>query len=149
MGRALLEHPSARPVVDLAGRLKMMRRILGFLVALGFLSLGPLPLSACALIYSQPSECATPKTEFHCERMEMGRTESPVVLASSKNCCVISQAPQPDAQSGTGHLSIAPVETIESIKAATITTTEKTLPSEMLRDTSPPPLQLLLCTFLI
>jgi hypothetical protein len=50
---------------------RKMRRSLSFLIALGLVGLGPLPLAACALIYSQPGECATTRTETHCDQMGM------------------------------------------------------------------------------
>lgn len=126
-----------------------MRRILSFFIALGLVGLGPLPLSACALIYSQPSECATPQTETHCERMGMEQTERPSVLPASKTCCVISEAPVPEAQSNAGQLQVTAGSALDANSAPVIVRLESKQPVEALQDFSSPPLQPLLCTFLI
>src|SRR5713101_3502331 len=126
-----------------------MRRILSFLVALGLAGLGPLPVSACALVYSQPSECATPQTETRCERMGMDQAEGPSVSPSSKTCCVLSKAPLPDAQTRTGDLSVADAPTTVSNIILATPASERTLPLDLLPDLSPPPLLPLLCTLLI
>jgi hypothetical protein len=126
-----------------------MRRILSFFVALGLVGLGPLPLSACALIYSQPSECATPQTETHCERMGMDETEGPSVSPASKTCCLISEAPLPDAQHRAGNLPAMAVSALDSSAAPVIIRLEDARPLEVLQDFSSPPIQPLLCTFLI
>jgi hypothetical protein len=126
-----------------------MRRILSFFIALGLVGLGPLPLSACALIYSQPSECATPQTETHCERMGMKRAERPSVSPASKTCCVISEAPLPEAQSNAGNLPATSGSALYSSPAPVIVRLESKQPVEALQEFSSPPLQLLLCTFLI
>jgi hypothetical protein len=126
-----------------------MRRILSFFIAMGLVGLGPLPLSACALIYSQPSECATPKTETHCERMGMEQAEHPSVSPASKSCCVISEAPLPEAQSNAGELPATAGSALDSSAAPEIVRLENVRPLEALQDFSSPPLQTLLCTFLI
>jgi hypothetical protein len=126
-----------------------MQRILSFLIALGLASLGPLPVSACALMYSQVSECATPQTETRCEQMGMDQAEGPSASASSKTCCVLSKAPLPDAQTRAGDLSIAKAPaTVSNIILAT-PAGERTLSLDPRLDSSPPPRQPLLCTFLI
>src|SRR5216110_829086 len=57
-------------------KLMKMRRILSLLIPLGLAGLGPLPVSACALVYSQPSECATPQTQTTCTQMGMDQGET-------------------------------------------------------------------------
>lgn len=126
-----------------------MRRILSFFIALGLVGLGPVPLSACALIYSQPSECATPQTETRCDQMGMNQAEDPSVSPTSKTCCVISEAPLPDAQSNAGELPATAGSALDSSAAPEIVRLENARPLEALQDFSSPPLQPLLCTFLI
>jgi len=126
-----------------------MRRILSFLVALGVAGLGPLPISACALVYAQPSECATPQTETRCERMGMDQAEGPSVSASSKTCCALSKAPLPDAQSGSAGMALATALASASNVFVAIPVVQSTWSHDLLPDLSPPPLQPLLCTFLI
>ncbi len=126
-----------------------MRRILSFVVALGLAGIGPLPVSACALVYSQASECATPQTETRCERMGMDQAEGPSVSASSKTCCVLSKAPLPDAQSGSKGMAVAPASAAISNVFVATPAVRSTWSHDLLPSLSPPPLQPLLCTFLI
>ena len=123
-----------------------MRRVLSFLVALGLAGVAPLPVSACALVSSQPSECANLQTKTECERMGMDQAEKPPVTVSNagKNCCVVSEAPLPEAQTWTGSFSVATAPA-----PASSITIESTWFSEVKQDLSPPPLRSLLCTFLI
>ena len=128
-----------------------MRRILALLVALGLAGLGPLPVSACALVHSQTSECATPQTETHCERMGMEQAEkAPVAFSgASKTCCVISEAPLPEAQTWAGSFSVAAPPTAALSAMVATQPVERRWPRDVVQDLSPPPLRSLLCTFLI
>jgi hypothetical protein len=130
-------------------QLAQMRRMLIFAIALGLIGLGPVPLSACALFYSQPAECATPQNHSLCERMEMDQSNGPSVAASSKACCLISEAPLPEAQYSSGNLSLAATPLIEYQAIREIPRTGNTQLGLLLQDLSPPPLQSVLCTFLI
>jgi len=128
-----------------------VRRTLSLLVALGLAGIGPLPVSACALVHSQTSECATPQTKTDCERMGMGQAEMPSVAVSdaSKTCCAISEAPLPEAQTWTGSFAVAAPPTLAAGLVAATKPLERAWFSEIALDSSPPPLQSLLCTFLI
>ena len=128
-----------------------MQRILSMLVALGLAGLGPLPVSACALVSSQPSECASPQTKTDCERMVMDEAEKPPVTVSgaSKSCCVISEAPLPEAQTWAGSFSVATAPALASSIAVARQSVESVWFPEVKQDLSPPPLQSVLCTFLI
>ena len=129
----------------------MMRRIFSLVVALGLAGLGPLPISACALAHSQQGECAAPQTKTQCERMAMEQAEKPTVTFSnaSKSCCVISEAPLPEAQTGTGSFSAAAAPAV-GLDAIIATQPAENAPyRDVKQDLSPPPLQSLLCTFLI
>ena len=132
-------------------KLMKMRRILSLLIALGLAGLGPLPVSACALVYSQPSECVTPQTEANCGRMEMEQAQKPPVSvsAASKSCCVISQAPLPEAQAWVGSFSVAAVPAVASSLVVAAQPFESPWSRDVKQDLSPPPSQSLLCTFLI
>lgn len=145
LGRCFHQGPFAGSVV----RSEKMRRILSFFIALGLIGLGPLPLSACALIYSQASECGTPQTETHCERMGMDQAEGPSVSPASKTCCVISEAPLPEEQSSAGNLPATAGSAPDSSAVPEIVRLENARPLDELQDFSSPPLQPLLCTFLI
>ncbi len=132
-------------------KLMKMRRILSLLIALGLAGLGPLPVSACALVYSQPSECATPQTQTNCTRMGMDQAEKPPVSVSpaSKSCCVISEAPLPEAQTWAGSFSVAAVPAVASSVVVAAQPVESDWSRDVEQDLSPPPSQSLLCTFLI
>jgi hypothetical protein len=128
-----------------------MRRILSMLVALGLAGLGPLPVSACALVSSQPSECASPQTKTDCEQMGMEQAEKPPVRVSnaSKSCCTLSQAPLPEVQTWAGSFAVAATPALASNLIVSEQSLENVWPSNVEQDLSPPPLQSLLCTFLI
>ena len=128
-----------------------MRRILSLLIAFGLAGLGSVPVSACALVHSQTSECASPQTRTKCGHMGMGQTEKPSVSVShsSKSCCSISEAPQPQAQTWAGSFAVAAPPTLASHVAAAPAPLERTWPPDISWDSSPPPRQSLLCTFLI
>lgn len=128
-----------------------MRRILSLLIALGLAGLGPLPVSACALLHSHTSECVTPQTKAACEHMAMEQAQEPLVTVSnaSKTCCGISQAPLPQAETWAGSFAVAavPAATSGLIFATQLFQSARSL--DIGGDSSPPPRQSLLCTFLI
>ncbi len=128
-----------------------MRRILSFVVALGLAGLGPVPVSACALVSSQPGECAAPQTDTQCERMGMNQGEGPSVEVSpeSKTCCAISEAPLPEAQTWTGSFAVAAAPALAASVVVATQPLESAWSADIALDSSPPPLQSLLCTFLI
>jgi hypothetical protein len=128
-----------------------MRRILSFVIALGLAGLGPPPVSACALLNSQPSECATPQTETHCDGMGMEQTEKPpgTISNASKTCCAVSEAPLPEAQTWAGSFSVATAPAAAASIAVATRPLATGWSNDAKQDLSPPPLQSLLCTFLI
>lgn len=128
-----------------------MRRILAFIVALGVAGLGPLPASACAMLHRQPSECATPKTKTHCERMGVDHAGEPPVTVSnsSKSCCSISQAPAPETQTSAESFEVAAPPALTPSVVVARPPVESVWSPDIAQDSYPPPLQSLLCTFLI
>lgn len=128
-----------------------MRRIFALMVALGVASLGPLQASACAMLHEQPSGCANAKTKTDCERMGMKETEKLTFAVSNpaKSCCAISQAPQPEAQTWVGSFAVAALPALSSDVVVATHSVDSTWSPEIAQDSSPPPLQSLLCTFLI
>ncbi len=131
--------------------LNEMRRILSLLVALGLTGIGSLPVSACALVNSQASECAAPQTKTDCERMGMDEAEKPPVTVSnaSKTCCAIAQAPLPEAQTWPGSFVVADSPALTSGVVDATQSRESAWSRDIARNSSPPPLQSFLCTFLI
>ena len=83
--------------------------------------------------------------------MEMHHADEPPVSVShsSKNCCVVSLAPSPEKQTWAGSFGIASVPAVSSgtIPATRMFQSARSL--VIAEDSSPPPLQPLLCTFLI
>jgi hypothetical protein len=79
----------------------------------------------------------------------MDQTEGPSVSPASRSCCVISEAPLPEAQHSAGNLPAMAVSALDSSAAPVIFRLEDARPLEVLQDFSSPPLQPLLCTFLI
>src|ERR1700745_2847913 len=128
-----------------------MRKILSLLVSLGLAGLGCLPVSACAAIHSQASECATPQTKAECEHMGMDHGEEPPVSVSNsgKTCCGVSDAPAPEAQTWAGSFAVAALAASTSSAVVTTQPVGRAWSPQIAKDSSPPPLQSLLCTFLI
>jgi hypothetical protein len=83
--------------------------------------------------------------------MGMNEAEKPAVTVSnaSKSCCVISEAPLPEAQTWAGSFSVATVPALDSSIAIAPQSVESAWFPEVKQDLSPTPLQSLLCTFLI
>jgi|SRR5215472_798496 len=128
-----------------------MRRILGSLIALGLAGFGSVPVSACALVHSRTSECASPQTKTECGHMGMGQAEKPPVSVShlSRGCCAISEAPQPQAQTWAGSFAVAAPPALTSEVVGASPPLASTWFPDISCDSSPPPRQSLLCTFLI
>jgi hypothetical protein len=128
-----------------------MRRIFALMVAFGAASLGPLQASACSMLHGQPSGCANAATKTDCERMGMNRTEKATftVSNSAKSCCAISHAPLPDARTLAGSFAVAVPPALATCAVVSAKLLESAWSPEIARDSSPPSLQSLLCTFLI
>jgi hypothetical protein len=71
------------------------------------------------------------------------------VSAGNKTCCVASQAPAPEAQTWAGSFAVAAPPALTSGVLVPAQSAESKWSSEVEQDSSPPPLQSLLCTFLI
>src|SRR5713101_1735861 len=127
----------------------MMRRMLIFGLALSLAGLGPAPLSACALFSAKPAECATPKTQTRCDRMNMDEGETRAVASAGTSCCYVSQAPLPESQYKAYGLSLTAIPSV--IRGALLEppAAGNQGPAVVVQDPSPPPLQSFLCTFLI
>jgi len=81
--------------------------------------------------------------------MGMGQAEKPPVSAShsSKSCCAISEAPQPQAQTWAGSFAVAAPPALASPVVVAPAPLESTWSPDISWDSSPP--RSLLCTFLI
>lgn len=128
-----------------------MRRFLSLLIALGLAAFGSLPVSACALLHSHTSECATPQTKTICDHMAMEHGQEPPIAVSnaSKSCCGILQAPLPEVQTWAGSFAVAAVPAVASRVILTTDSFQSARSHDIATDSSPPPLLSLLCTFLI
>jgi hypothetical protein len=127
---------------------ELVRRSLIFALALSLVGLGPVPLSACALLSSKLAECATPKTQSRCDQMNMDESGKQLIAASDTSCCFISKAPIPQLQYKASDLSLAaPIAVLDPTGDAP--RIQFLLPVLTVQDLSPPSLQSLLCTFLI
>jgi hypothetical protein len=127
---------------------ELVRRSLIFALALSLVGLGPVPLSACALLSSKLAECATPKTQSQCDQMNMDESGTQLVAASDTSCCFISKAPIPQLQYKASDLSLAaPIAVLDPTGD---TPRIQLLPPVLIvGDLPPPTLRSLLCTFLI
>ena len=70
-------------------RLEHVKRTLIFALVLTLLGLGPVPLSACAGVFSKLTECAAPMTRAHCDQMNMGESGIQLIAASDTSCCIV------------------------------------------------------------
>lgn len=128
-----------------------MRRFLSSLIAFGLAGLTSVPVSACALVHSHTGECATPQTKMACEHMAMEQEQeaSTAVSNGSKSCCGISRAPFAEAQTWAGSFAVAAVPPVASGIILTKQPFQSARSLDIAVDSSPPPLQSLLCSFLI
>jgi len=125
-----------------------VRRSLIFALALSVVGLGPVPLSACALLTSKLAECATPQTRSQCDQMNMDESGTQLVAAPGTSCCFVSKAPIPQLQYKAGDLSLAaPIAVLDP--AGDTLRIQRLLPVFIVQELSPPSVQSLLCTFLI
>ena len=127
---------------------KLVRRSLILALALSVVGLGPVPLSACALHTSKLAECATPKTQSRCDRMNMVQTGPQLVRASESSCCSVSKPPIPELRLATSDFpQAAPIRLLDG--TGNTPPFKHSLPIPTAPELSPPTLQSLLCTFLI
>lgn len=126
-----------------------VRKAIILVIALGMAGVGSAPLTACALFSSPLTECVTPKTESRCGQMEMDETAVSSVAPQDASCCTITQAPLPEAQSIASGVSLGAVTSLSLGFPGSLSPAQGAPRSEVVPDLSPPPLQSLLCTFLI
>ena len=127
---------------------KSVQRPLILVLAVSLVGLGPVPLSACALLTSKLAECATPKAQSQCDQMNMNEIGTQLVAASDTSCCVVSNAPVPQLQYKASNLSLAAPIAVLDLTIETPHT--RHLPLVLIvQDISPPSVQSLLCTLLI
>jgi hypothetical protein len=128
-----------------------MRRTFTLALALSLAGLGPVPLSACALVFFQLAECETPSAQSLCEQMDMHQSGSQLDSVPDTSCCHIAKAPLPESQFEASDLTLlpAPTSAVALDLVAESASAEKEHLADVVQDISPPPLQPLLCTFLI
>jgi len=81
--------------------------------------------------------------------MNMDESGTQLVAASETSCCYLSNAPLPESQYKASELSLktSPVAVLDTTWQPPPVEEER--PADVTQDLSPPPLQPLLCTFLI
>ena len=126
-----------------------MRRAVIIALALGLTALGPVPLSVCALLSSQLAECETPNTQSLCEQMNIDSRGPQFDSMPDTSCCHITKAPLPASQFEASDLSFLPALAPVPDSIAALAVADNDYPPVVLQDISPPPIQPLLCTFLI
>jgi len=125
-----------------------VRRLIILAMAFSLFGLGPVPLSACALLTFKIVECTTPKTESWCDLLIMEPAGTRHAAASDGSCCTVSQAPVP--QSERPRLDPVPAVSIVDVDLRDEAPLVQTPPQAILvQALSPPSVQSLLCTFLI
>ena len=127
----------------------VVNRLLICVLVLGLILLGPTPASLCALASSLVSECASPETQTQCDQMDMGTPTSPVLTAHTASCCTMSHPPLPETKSAPSGVASQQEPTSISLLAIEVVNSEHDPFVDIQQDCSPPPLQSLLCIFLI
>ena len=126
-----------------------VKRLLISALVLGLTILAPGPTSLCALASSFVTECASPDTQTQCDQMDMGAPSGPVLAAQTASCCSMTQAPLPQARHELSSPAPEPASaSLAPLSAETVILKNQTL-VEVPKELSPPPLQPVLCTFLI
>ena len=125
-----------------------MRRLFIFALALSLTSLGPVPLSLCAIFSSKLAECSTPKTQSPCDRMNMS-DDGIRLIAPSASCCNLSNAPVATRQQKAPGIALITPPAVILTSTQILSPNEERHLADFEYDSSPPPLQSLLCTFLI
>ncbi len=127
---------------------QLVRRSLIFVMAMALTGLGPVPLSACAMFSGRMAECATPATAKTCDHMDMETSGSGPASPLNDSCCHL-QSPGSVRQQNSSDFSLPaiPVKVLDAISTLAYPQRERSF--EVLGDPSPPPLQSVLCIFLI
>ena len=125
-----------------------MKRVAICVLVLGLALLGPSPVSLCVLASSLVTDCASAETQSQCDQMDMGTHSSPALAASTVSCCAVSQAPVPETKSAPSIPALEQGPATISALAVKVVNFERGHLVDV-RRASPPPLQSLLCTFLI
>lgn len=127
----------------------VVRRTLIAALAMSLIGLGPVPLSACAIFSSKMAECATPQTKSRCDQMNMDESIPKVAAAPNAPCCSLSNAPVPATRQKMSDLSLTAVPNVVLGIEWKLPRTKEQQPTQIEQALSPPPLQSVLCTFLI
>jgi hypothetical protein len=81
--------------------------------------------------------------------MDMGSDPALSMAARGASCCVKSQAPLPESNTETSKTAVPENATTSFVPTYDFVNSEKAFSEPGSADLSPPPLQSLLCTFLI
>lgn len=126
-----------------------MKRLLTCVIVFGLAVLGPAPSSVCSLLSSIVGECASADTQARCDQMNMNVPPAQTVAARSEPCCLISQAPLPESRNEAPKISLQNELGVVPTPVIGVFRFHDARSSDAPEDLSPPPLQSLLCTFLI
>ena len=126
-----------------------VRRILICALALGLLMLCPGQLPLCSIFSSSMGDCATRTAETPCDMMDMPSSPPAAIASQPQSCCTIARAPVPEPRVRVSKVSVElKLEVSPSLNAGTAKASDiASVP--VFVDFSPPPLQSLLCSFLI
>jgi|SRR5690242_1564625 len=125
-----------------------MRRMLTLVLSVSLTGVGPVPLSLCAIFSSKLAECSTPTAQSPCDSMNMGESGTAVV-APTGPCCNLDNAPVATRQHQFAQPLLTNSVALPVLSAVTLPGIERTWPNHIEESVSPPPLQSLLCTFLV
>ena len=128
--------------------LQLVRRSLIFVLAMALTGLGPVPLSACAMFSGRMAECATPATAKDCDHMDM-ETGGPRLAPPLNDSCCHLRFPGSVRQQNSSDLSRSTIAVMVLDTISTPAYQQRVHFFEVLGDPSPPPLQSVLCIFLI
>ena len=141
---------NVRALRKLRDRVKgTVRRLAIFALALSMAGLGPVPLSACAIVSSRMAECATLERQSECNQMSTHEGIMNGAGTPNGSCCSLSADPVPATRHKPFEASLADDAALFVEVTRELPNRREQRPVQIEHTLSPPPLQSLLCIFLI
>lgn len=128
---------------------RAVKRLLICVIVLGLTIMAPGAVSLCALASSLATDCASSQTQSQCDQMDMATPSGPALTGQTSSCCTMSRAPLPESKDAPIIPSLQEEPVTISVLAVEVVHFENGRFENASHETSPPPLQPLLCTFLI
>ena len=126
-----------------------MKRALILALVFGLVGLGPVPVSASALLSGNLVMCVTPRVQAACDQMNMDTNSTRLLAGSDNSCCFISDASLPERHYTASDPLAAAAPTVITDPLGYAPRIRHIPTPHLARDFSPGPILSALCTFLI